>query len=93
MFRLNKRWRVTLFLCLLILLDEFCVKTDQISSDASREVAHWNFEQSPVNFVDNPENDVGKYILILVKITNDIKFDRLFNCYGQIEKCCMCASY
>jgi hypothetical protein len=45
---------------LIILLDEFCVKTERISSVSGRQVAHWDFEQSPVTFVDNPENDVGK---------------------------------
>lgn len=47
-------------LCLLVLLQEFCVNAERISDVPGRQVAHWDFEQSPVTFVENPENDVGK---------------------------------
>jgi hypothetical protein len=63
--RQQKRWRIAVGLCLLILLDEFCVKTERLYSVPFREVSHWNFERSPVTFVDNPKNDVGKCFFII----------------------------
>ena len=57
----HKRWRIAVGLCLLIFLDEFYVKTERLSSVSGRQVPHWNFDQSPVTFVENPENDVGDF--------------------------------
>ena len=58
--RQRKRERIAVCLCLLVLLQEFCVNAERISDVPGRQVARWDFEQSPVTFVENPENDVGK---------------------------------
>lgn len=64
--RQRRRGRIAVCLCLLVLLEEFGVNPERISAVPGRQVAHWDFEQSPVTFVNNPQNDVGKRILFLI---------------------------
>ena len=59
-FRQHRRGRIAVFLCLLVLLEEFGVNPERISAVPGQQVAHWDFEHSPVTFVNNPENEVGK---------------------------------
>ena len=58
-FRFSRQSKQALFLCVLVLLDEFCVKAES-DLQSSRQISHVPNIQSPVTFVDQIENDVGK---------------------------------
>ncbi|XP_028401255.1 uncharacterized protein LOC114524364 [Dendronephthya gigantea] len=61
MFRQQNRWRIAVGFCLLILLDEFCVKTERLSVGSDNQDGHLNLGKSPVIFVDNQENVVDDF--------------------------------
>ena len=78
-FRFSRQSKQALFLCVLVLLDEFCVKAES-DLQSSRQISHVPNIQSPVTFVDQIENDVGKNRVLCLCCV----------CYVCVVLCCVC---